>query len=124
MKQIISFSFSFLLLTGCVSNERLPKSITILEKKLQDEKTRQSDSERKIMSLQIAIARQEIALIQEEISMMNESPSLLQEKEHFALEREKLVEIIQNNPSCASDAQNVLDQILALITRLSNETRS
>lgn len=82
--------------------------------------------ETKIHQLQERLAIQQIKVIQKEFDKSKEklrsSDFASEEKTHslFHEERLLLAEIIEKVPSCAHDAQHVLDQILSLITLLSD----
>lgn len=77
--------------------------------------------------LEKEIATLEIEQIQEEISQLNKESVTTHELTHeqslalFCHQREILGGIIRNHPACRVHAQEVLDQILSLITQISNE---
>jgi hypothetical protein len=80
-----------------------------------------------VESLEEKIAKNEIALIQKEISqiqMHETAKKMLSPEEWLAFfyqQRETLNHIIKSCPACRSEAQEVLDQILTLITQLSDQ---
>ncbi len=75
--------------------------------------------EERIVALEIEIAKQEIASIRQLVEKFDQKKNI-NLSAPFSTQREKLASIIQNTPQCAVEAQGVLDQILALITQLSD----
>lgn len=80
-----------------------------------------------VYQLEKEIATLEIEQIQKEISQLIKESVVTHELTHeqrlalFCHQREILGGIIRNHPACRHHAQEVLDQILSLITQLSNE---
>lgn len=120
----------FLLLSGCAAQKcpqpcwkeisEMKQELALAQNKLQTQRTY-------ITQLEEEIARQEIAVIQKEIGQVNKQEAAKQMLTHeewlgfFYHQREILNEIIRSDLSCRSDAQEVLDQILILITQLSDQ---
>lgn len=83
--------------------------------------------ELKVHQLQEKLAFQQIKVIQRELEYFKDEIDKIEvvseEKMHalFHQERALLAEIIKKIPPCASEAQNVLDQILSVITLLSDK---
>ena len=81
-----------------------------------------------IESLEVQIARNEIDLIQKEIGQVNKHEAAKKMLSHdewlafFYQQREILDHIIRNQPICRLEAQSVLDQILILITQISDQS--
>lgn len=117
MRKIIPF---FIILYGCNSTSISLQPSALLETRLVEAKKRKIELEKKVSQLETALAKSEIARIQKQIVLFDLTQTSFEKNNQFAAEREKLVAIIQNNPFCAEEAQKVLDQILSLITQLSN----
>ncbi len=119
-----------LLLTGCAAQKcpeayrneisEMKQELVLAQKKLMKQQTF-------VEQLEEEIARNEIELIQKEISQVNKQEAAKQLLSHeqwlafFYQQREILNQIIHNNPTCRLVAQEVLDQILTLITQLSDQ---
>ena len=97
----------------------MKKELVIAQKKLQKQQTY-------VEQLEEEIAHLEIAIIQKELAQVNKEESSLLTLSHeqwlalFGQQREILGQIIRNNPACREEAQKVLDQILCLITLISD----
>lgn len=80
-----------------------------------------------IDQLEEAIARHEIELIQKEVQTLDRQATIkqfLSDEQWLAFfyqQRETLSQIIRDNRACRKEAQAVLDQILTLITQLSDQ---
>lgn len=118
MKTIVLF-LTLYLFTACTSSSLSSVHEPLsLQKKLEEAKQEREGLDKKVASLEIALAKKEIARIRKEVKAFKEEKESLADHEDFKIHREKLAAIIQNVPDCAPEAQGVLDQILALITRL------
>lgn len=123
MIQILSLAF---FLATCVSQKypeenflgEMKRELAIAYNKLAKQKSY-------IDQLEEAIARHEIELIQKEIGTVDrKSTQLLSDEQWLAFfyqQRETLSQIIRDNRACRKEAQAVLDQILTLITQLSDQ---
>jgi predicted RNase H-like nuclease (RuvC/YqgF family) len=116
------FIFLFLILVGFVTNRRdlgdLKNELAQAQKKLEQQKIH-------IASLEEEIARLEIEKIQKELNQISkqEAKKSLAHDQWLALfshQRDILDKIIRSTPTYRSEAQAVLDQILTLITQLSD----
>lgn len=105
--------------TRCGLNE-LKRELTLAQREL-------SQAQARVSQLEEAIAQKEIQRIQDQISKLEEGQlaALLHSREQrlafFSDQRETLSAIIRKHPICAIQAQAVLDQILTLITHISDE---
>lgn len=84
-------------------------------------------AQNRVKKLEEAVAHEEIKQIEKELGRVDleKLSKLFHSREgrlaFFADQRETLATIIHNHPACAYEAQNVLDQILILITHISDE---
>lgn len=124
MYRIIIFSLAFIVgLTsfGCKG------SLSSLKRDLKRAQKELHETQARIKQLQEAIAFQEIERIKGEIEKIEPkqlAQTLLTHEQcmnFFSEQREKLVTIIHCHPGCAARAQELLDQILTLITQISDE---
>lgn len=87
-----------------------------LKKELNHAKKELSRAQNWVMTLEEAIAQKEIQRIEEEIAHVEPNGS----SSDFSAERELLTAIIDRFPSCAIQAQIVLNKILTIITQMSD----
>lgn len=118
------------MLSGCTAQKypvlssrelsEMKQELVLAQKKLSQQKAY-------IERLEEEIARNEIAMIQKEIVQVNKHETAKQMLNHeqwlsfFYQQRETLNQIIQSHPACSGEAQEVLDQILTLITQLGDQ---
>lgn len=88
-------------------------ALTDLKKELTHAKKELTRLQSRVLLLEETIAQKEIQRIEEEIA----NGSFLD----FSSQRELLTSIIDQHPSCAFQAQIVLNQILMLITQMSDK---
>jgi hypothetical protein len=125
-------SLFILLFVLSVAAQKYPETC---RKELNDMKQELNVAKKKLLQqkafvehLEEETARLEIELIQSEINQVNQqevAKQMLSNEQwlmFFYQQRETLNRIIRNNPTCRLEAQAVLDQILTLITRLSDQT--
>jgi len=115
-------------LTSCAAKPVSYRSgLTELKRELNHAQIELSNAQSRVMKLEEAIAQKEIKRIEEQIGKIGEGEmiALLHSREQrlafFSDQRETLSTIIHNHPVCAIRAQDVLDQILTLITHISDE---
>ncbi len=119
MRMWIVFPFA---LSACGGSFEAGHAATnALEERLQWARKKEEELRQQVMNLEIALARQEICHIRQEVDLVCHETNVDSTDPQLKKQREKLTSIIQNTPSCAPEAQEVLDQILALITQRSNE---
>ncbi|MCH9626958.1 MAG: hypothetical protein S4CHLAM2_05900 [Chlamydiales bacterium] len=122
MRQLV---FSILVLVFTCS-ARPPHCISDLKRELCKAQKELATAESRVRKLEEAIAYQEIQQIEDEIKQVKatDAAMLLQSRElrlaFFSAQRETLATIIHDHPVCAVKAQAVLDQILTLITHVSD----
>ncbi len=122
MRQFILFIF--VLVFTC--SARPPHSVSDLKRELDKAQKELSVAQKRVKKLEEAIAYQEIQQIEDEIKKVDaaDAATLLQSRElrlaFFSTQRETLATIIHDHPVCAVKAQAVLDQILTLITHVSD----
>lgn len=115
------------MLCGAKGSMSSRRGLGELKRELAQAQKELSRTQTRINQLEEAIAQKEIQRIQEQIGKieMQELTKLLQSREErlafFSDQRETLSTIIRNHPICALEAQAVLDQILTLITHISDE---
>lgn len=105
---------------SCLGINELKRELAIAQKEW-------AQAQARVAQLEEAIAQKEIQRIQEQIAKLEEGQlaALLHSRDQrlafFYDQRETLSAIIRNHPMCALQAQAVLDQILTLITNLSDD---
>ncbi len=103
------------------------QGLTGLKRELSQAQRELSMAQMRVLELEEAIAYQEVARIEHQIQKIvtEETTKLLHSREErlafFHDQRETLVNVIRSYPTCAPRAQEVLDQILTLITQVSDE---
>lgn len=116
-------------LTSCAAKAPVSykHGLTELKHDLSKAEKELSVAQKRVMKLEEAIALHEIRRIENEIGKIaaEEMAELLRTRKQrlafFSNQRETLATIIHKYPECAFQAQAVLDEILTLITHISDE---
>lgn len=117
-----------LIVAGC-SSLRPYDSLTELKSALDTAQGDLATARQKVEELEKQIAQAEISRIQYEIqefqnnALANLSLSSKEKHSFFSEQREILARIIRNHSNYATDAQQLLDQILTFITEMSDHCR-
>lgn len=122
------YFFTFLIFVATQPFQLLgtSQSLNHLKRELDEANKEVQRHTERVRQLEEAIARKEISRIQQEVNEVKKSDPgklFLSTKESLAFfyqQREILGRIIRKYPTCRNEAQEVLDQILTLITEISD----
>ncbi len=115
-----------LLIVGAHAHASLRGGLPELKRDLSHAQTELTHAQSRVLRLEEAIAEKEVQRIREQLEKIEEGQlaALLHSQEevlaYFYDQRETLSTIIRSHPTCSHHAQEVMDQILTLITHLSD----
>lgn len=126
MKKILLFSLFLSSCTAHTFSEKYSGELTQMKQDIVKAKKTLERQQAYVDNLEDKLARHEINLIKKEIRDMDKkeiAKELLTPEQWSAFffpQREILSQIIHDKPGCRAEAQELLDQILTLITQLSD----